>query len=46
MNNKITATHETGQVIVINKSDEMIEFTVNLMRQCGYIEIRIERECN
>ena len=43
MNNKITATHETGQVIIINKSDEMLEFTLDLMKQCGYIDIRIER---
>ena len=43
MTNKITATHETGQVIIINKSDEMLEFTIDLMKQCGYIDIRIER---
>ena len=43
MNNRITATHETGQVIVINKADDMLEFTIDLMRQCGYIDIQIEK---
>ena len=43
MNNKITATHETGQIIVINKPDEMVEYTIDLMKHCGYTDIRVER---
>ena len=43
MNNKITATHESGQVIIINKPDEDLDYTIDLMKHCGYIDIRIER---
>jgi len=42
MNNKITATHESGQVITINKADKDIEYTIDLMKHCGYIDIRVE----
>lgn len=42
MNIKITATHEDGSQMVQVRKPENVEFTIRLMKECGYVSIRTE----
>jgi hypothetical protein len=37
---KIVGTHETGHKLVIFREPDKAEWSINLMRQCGYKNIR------